>query len=115
MSRALSRRDALALLCAGAAATTSGSAAAFGDAGAFHPRLLSVGGKHLTGPRQKGPELWSWELIRRTSAPARLVAAEVALDSRQLFSEPFAIWAGDADVGSLGTSERRALERFLRQ
>jgi len=43
------------------------------------------------------------------------VAAEVAVDSRQLFSEPFAIWAGDAEVGALGPSERRALERFLRQ
>src|SRR5688572_8190676 len=115
MSRSVSRRSALALLGAGAATSATNSAFGFGDAGAFPPRLLAVGGKRLSGPRQKGPELWSWELIRRTSAPARLVVAEVAVDSRQLFSEPFAIWAGDSDVGKLGTSERRALERFLRQ
>ena len=112
---ALSRREALALLCAGAVGSTTQTAAAFGDAGAFHPRILSVGGRRLTGPRESGPGRWSWELVRRTSAPARLVAAEVALERRQLFSEPFAIWAGEADIGSLGSLERRALERFLRQ
>lgn len=114
-TRLVSRRRALALLCAGAVLGRSEDAAAFGDSGAFHPRRLTVGGKRLGGPRASAPERWSWELVRRTSAPARLVAAEVALDSRRLFAEPFAIWAGDTDVGSLSSSERRALERFLRQ
>jgi hypothetical protein len=111
----LSRRAALGLLSTGLVAALGGEARAFGDAGAFHPRILSVGGKRLGAPRESAPGRWSWELVRRTSAPARLVTAEVAIDRQKLFSEPFALWVGDEDVGSLGPSERRTLERFLRQ
>jgi hypothetical protein len=89
------------------------SASAFGDAGAFHPRLLRAGNHSSLGPRESGAGRWSWELVRRTSAPARLVPAEVFADRPALQAEPVAIWAGDADPGALSSAEVRGLTRFL--
>jgi len=54
------------------------------------------------------------ELMNRTSAPARLVPKELGLDRPELSTEPFAIWAGDADVGPLTLGERRGLSKFIR-
>jgi hypothetical protein len=89
-------------------------AAAFGDAGAFNPRLLRAGNQAPLGVRSSGAGRWSWELVRRTSAPARLVPAEVSADQPALQAEPFAIWAGDADPGPLSAAEVRGLTRFVR-
>jgi Domain of unknown function (DUF4159) len=97
-----------------AALAGSRTAHAFGDVGAFNPRVIVAGGKRLTGPRSSGPAAWSMELINRTSAPARLAPREVALDRPELCNEPFAIWAGDSDVGSLSLAERRSLSKFIR-
>jgi hypothetical protein len=106
----LSRRLALALpLCCWAA-----PARAFGDSGAFHPRLLRAGASAALGVRESGAGRWSWELVRRTSAPARLVPAAVNADSPALQAEPFVMWAGDADPGALSGAEIRGLTRFLR-
>ncbi|MES1187607.1 MAG: DUF4159 domain-containing protein [Myxococcales bacterium] len=90
------------------------AAHAFGDVGAFNPRVVVAGGKRLSGPRSTGPASWSMELVNRTSAPARLAPREVSLDRPELCNEPFAIWAGDADVGSLSVAERRGLAKFIR-
>lgn len=102
----------------GAAVASAGlftrSAAAFGESGAFHPRLLDAGRARPLGGRESGAARWSWELVRRTSAPARLVVKRVAADRPQLWAEPFAIWTGDSDVGALSSSELRGLERFFR-
>lgn len=87
---------------------------AFGDVGAFDPRVIVAGGKRLQAPRSSAPSAWSMELISRTSAPARLVPREVSLDRPELCNEPFALWAGDADVGSLSVAERRGLAKFIR-
>ncbi len=89
------------------------SAYAFGDAGAFHPRLLRAGNHPPLGLRESGAGRWSWELVRRTSAPARLVPAEVSADRPALQAEPFALWAGEADPGALSAAEVRGLARFL--
>lgn len=97
-----------------AALATARNARAFGDVGAFNPRVIVAGGKRLTAPRSAGPSGWSMELVNRTSAPARLVPREVSLDRPELSNEPFAIWAGDSDVGSLSVAERRGLSKFLR-
>jgi len=110
MSR-FSRRSALGL--AALAALYPGSARAFGEAGAFNPRLLSAGGRQDLKGRDTGVARWSWELVRRTSAPARLVPGRVSADRPNLCAEPFAIWAGDADVGTLSGSEIRGLSRFF--
>lgn len=103
------------LVLSGLAALASSSRArAFGDIGAFNPRVIVAGGKHLTAPRSTAPSAWSMELVNRTSAPARLVPKEVALDRAELSSEPFAVWAGDSDVGGLSVAERRGLAKFIR-
>lgn len=90
------------------------NAQAFGAGGAFHPRILEVSGSTLDGPRLTAPLRWSWELIRRTSAPARLVATRLRPDDPKLVAEPFIIWAGAGATRALSDSELRGLERFFR-
>ncbi|MEZ4224952.1 MAG: DUF4159 domain-containing protein [Polyangiaceae bacterium] len=87
---------------------------AFGQAGAFSVRILNTGGKRLSSPRDSGPGRWAFELVRRTSAPARLGASAVSADDPKLFDEPFALWTGDGDVPPLSRPEQRGLERFLK-
>jgi hypothetical protein len=108
----LSRRSVV--LSGLAALASSRRAAAFGDVGAFNPRVIAAGGKRLAAPRSNAPSSWSMELINRTSAPARLVPKEVGLDRPELCTEPFAIWAGEGDVGGLSVAERRGLSKFIR-
>jgi hypothetical protein len=112
LEKKASRRSIVLSGLAALAATRT--AHAFGDVGAFNPRVIVAGGKRLAAPRSSGPAAWSMELINRTSAPARLVPREVALDRPELCSEPFAIWAGDGDVGALNVAERRGLSKFIR-
>ncbi len=88
-------------------------ARAFGDEGAFHPRLLLTGTASWEGPRRSGPSQWSWELKRRTSAPARSVPTVVRADSPSLLAEPFAVWAGEGPVASLAPREIDGLRRFF--
>lgn len=87
---------------------------AFGEAGAFHPRMLLTGGAKWSGVRTSAPGRWAWELVRRTSAPARLTTSVVGADQPKLLAEPFAIWAGSHAVAPLAASERRGLERFIK-
>ncbi|HEY0462575.1 MAG TPA: DUF4159 domain-containing protein, partial [Polyangiaceae bacterium] len=110
MSARFTRRCALALPLS----LWSARAAAFGDGAAFHPRLLRAGNHSPLGVRSSGAGRWSWELVRRTSAPARLIASEVAADQPALQAEPFVIWAGDSDPGPLSAAEVRGLTRFMR-
>jgi len=107
----MSRRSAL-LALAGLAATSRASA--FGQAGAFHPRVLTTGSAKWNGPRASGPGRWAWELVRRTSAPARLATGTVAADSSDLLREPFVVWAGAEDVAPLSGPEARGLDRFFK-
>lgn len=108
----LDRRAALGAFAA--LAFSSERALGFGDAGTFGARLIKTVGSSLGEPRLSGAARWAWELVRRTSAPARLAASQVALDQPALCSEPFAIWAGEAAVKPLSGPELRGLERFLR-
>jgi len=110
-----SRRSWLGLgALLGATCAISRSAQAFGEAGAFNPRLLLAGSRQAPAARESGAGRWSLELVRRTSAPARLVPGKVLADRSELWSEPFAVWAGDTDVGSLTSSELLGLTRFFR-
>lgn len=86
---------------------------AFGDSVAFSPRVLLVGENRLTGVRATAPAHWSWELTRRTSAPARLAPEPVRADSPALSAEPFAWWLGSDDPGTLTPREIANLQRFF--
>lgn len=106
---------ALALGCTAGALVTSGArpARAFGDEGAFHPRLLLTGTARVEGPRRTGLSRWSVELRRRTSAPARAVPEAVRADASALLAEPFVVWSGDGPVAPLTAREIEGLRRFL--
>ncbi|HVZ31350.1 MAG TPA: DUF4159 domain-containing protein [Polyangiaceae bacterium] len=106
----LSRRAWLAALAGLAAAPR---ALAFGQDGAFHPRMLLVGKRALDPRRSTGPVRWSWELIRRTSAPGRLTVGTVTADSAQLLEEPFTVWFGADAVEPLSEPEIRGLRLYL--
>jgi hypothetical protein len=87
-------------------------ARAFGDAGAFDPRILLTGNQ--TGAaRPSAPARWSWELVQRTSAPARLHPTAVHADDPSVVDAPFLYWSGDADVAPLTDAEVTGLRRFF--
>ncbi len=111
----VSRRQALAAGVGSAALIlTSSAAQAFGQVGAFHPRLLKTASTTpLAPPRDTAPGRWAWELVRRTSAPGKLLTTSVAADDPALSHEPFCVWAGEKDVGSLMSTERRGLRQFF--
>lgn len=103
-----------ALLAAGAsAAVGSRRALAFGEEGAFNPRVLLTGTANWRGVRTSAPARWSLELINRTSAPARLAPTTVRPDDVSLLAEPFAVWGGSKDPSPLTTREVQGLRRFI--
>ncbi len=87
-------------------------ARAFGDVGAFDARVLLVGG--LTGPaRASAPSRWSWELVRRTSAPARLKPTAVHADDPSVVDSPFLWLSGEAALVPFTPPEIAGLRRFF--
>jgi hypothetical protein len=110
----LSRRAALSLI-AGAAALLAAPrrARAFGEEGAFNPRVLLTGTAELEGVRATAPARWARELVNRTSAPARLSPTTVRADDPALLAEPFAVWGGAGDVPPLTDREVAGLARFI--
>jgi hypothetical protein len=114
-SPVLSRRTILTAL---AASLGSGflprRARAFGQSGAFRVRRAWFGSQAPDAARDTASSRWAWELMQRTSAPARLDGCSISAESAQLFDEPFAIWTGSEDPGVLANSKRRAIDRFLR-
>ena len=87
-------------------------ARAFGDAGAFDPRVLLTGSQ--TGPaRATAPARWAWELTQRTSAPARLHPSVVHADDPAIVDAPFLYWSGDTELAPLTGAEVRGLREFL--
>ncbi|MGA2447107.1 MAG: DUF4159 domain-containing protein [Polyangiaceae bacterium] len=87
-------------------------ARAFGDAGAFDPRALLTGSA-TEPPHPSALARWSWELVQRTSAPARLHPTSVRADDPEIVNGPFLYWSGDADVPPLTGSEMAGLRQFL--
>jgi hypothetical protein len=104
---------ALALLLGGALVLLAPAPArAFGDAGAFDPRVLLTGAQ--TGPaRATAPARWAWELTQRTSAPARLHPSIVHADDASITDAPFLYWSGDTELAPLTSAEIRGLRGFL--
>jgi hypothetical protein len=87
-------------------------ARAFGDQGAFDPRVLLTG-TQTNAARQSAPGRWAWELMQRTSAPARLRPSLVRADDPAIVTAPFVYWSGDTDVAALTTAEIAGLRRFF--
>jgi hypothetical protein len=89
-----------------------GSARAFGDIGAFDARVLVTG--RQTGPaRATAPPRWAWELVQRTSAPARLRPSIVRADDDAIVDAPFLYWSGDLELAPLTSAEIAGLRRFF--
>ncbi len=112
----VSRRAAVSLVVAAAAGLAVGlprEARAFGDEGAFDPRVLLTGNARWEGVRTSAPGRWSKELADRTSAPARLGPGTVRADEPALLAEPFALWGGDSAVPALTDREVSGLQRFI--
>ncbi|HEX3769375.1 MAG TPA: DUF4159 domain-containing protein [Polyangiaceae bacterium] len=100
------------VLATGLLALMPSPARAFGDAGAFDPRVLLTGNQ--TGPaRASAPARWAWELKQRTSAPARLHPTVVRADDPAIVDAPFLYWSGDTELAPLTGAEIRGLRSFL--
>ena len=87
-------------------------AGAFGDIGAFDPRVLLTGSA-TDAARPDAPARWSVELEARTSAPVRHRPLHVRADEGALTDEPFVYWSGTAAVPPLTGDELSGLRRFL--
>lgn len=119
MKQVCSRRRALLSLSSlsglGVLAGLTGSRPgwAFGEEGAFNPRVLLTGNARWEGVRTTAPARWSSELMTRTSAPARQTPGTVRADDPLLLAEPFAMWGGEGDVPPLTDREVSSLRRFV--
>lgn len=109
----IDRRTLLAGAVGIAALAGTRRAFAFGEEGAFNPRILLVGDGKLEGARATAPSRWADEVAKRTSAPARLRPTKVRADANELMAEPFAIWTGADDVPPLLSKELAQLRRFF--
>jgi hypothetical protein len=108
-----SRRQALAALAGLSIAAAARRARAFGEEGAFNPRVLLTGNARWEGVRTTAPARWAQELMIRTSAPARKEPGTVRADDPLLLAEPFAMWGGEGDVPALTDREVSGLRRFV--
>jgi hypothetical protein len=84
----------------------------FGDTGAFDPRVLLTGSQSGAA-HESAPARWSWELVQRTSAPARLHPSLVRADDAAVVAAPFLYWSGDFEVAPLSGAEIAGLRRFF--
>ena len=87
-------------------------ARAFGDVGAFDPRVLLTGSE-TAAARPTAPARWSQEIVQRTSAPARLRPTTVRADEGAITDAPFLYWSGDARLSPLTSGEVSGLRRFF--
>ncbi|MGD0674297.1 MAG: DUF4159 domain-containing protein [Polyangiaceae bacterium] len=87
-------------------------AAAFGDIGAFDPRILLTGAQ-TDAAHASAPARWAWELVQRTSAPARLHPSVVHADDAAIVDDPFLYWSADGEVAPLTSAEMTGLRRFF--
>ncbi len=87
-------------------------ARAFGDVGAFDPRVLLTGAQ-AHAAHESAPGRWAWEMTRRTSAPARLRPSVVRADDPAVVDAPFLYWSGATELAPLTGAEVAGLRRFF--
>jgi hypothetical protein len=97
----------------GAALLTPRTASAFGEEGAFNPRVLLTGDQRWEGVRTTAPKRWAAELAKRTSAPGRERPTVVRAEEEDLLDEPFVVWSGSKDVAALTAKELRRLKQYF--
>jgi hypothetical protein len=112
LARALALPLLLATLAVGLVASVPRPAHAFGDIGAFDPRVLLTGNA-TDAARPSAPAHWANEVESRTSAPVRHRPLRVRADESSLTDEPFVYWSGDAAVSPLTSEEVSGLRRFF--
>ncbi len=106
------RRHFLGASTAIATSLIGARARAFGDEGAFEPKVLLAGG--VTGAaRASAPARWSAEVERRTSAAARRSPRAVKASEPTLLDGPFAYWSGTGALAALSSAELAGLRQFL--
>jgi hypothetical protein len=108
----LNRRTFLATGAGLATATIGDRSSAFGDDGAFEPKVLLAGGV-MGAARATAPARWSVEVEKRTSAPARRQPRNVKANEPALLDGPFAYWSGTTGLTALGSQEISGLRTFL--
>jgi hypothetical protein len=106
-------RRGLGLATLAASLTFERVASAFGEEGAFHPRLLLTGTRQPDRRRRSALGRWSLEVVGRTSSPARLGPSTVRADGPGLLAEPFAVWSGARAPEPLTAREVSWLQRYL--
>ena len=108
----IERRAFLAAGGAIAASAITRASRAFGDDGAFEPKILVAGGvsgaAHATAPAR-----WSAEVEKRTSAPSRRTPRLVKATDPTLLDGPFAYWSGASTLTALSSLEVNGLRQFL--
>ena len=111
----LRRAPIIALFVAAASALVIAlprPARAFGDVGAFDPRVLLVGG--VTGAAHaSAPARWSWELVQRTSAPGRLKPTQIRADDAAVVDAPFLFLSSDSRLTAFTPQEIAGLRKFF--
>jgi hypothetical protein len=88
------------------------SVSAFGEQGAFDPRILLTGSQ-TAAARPNAPARWAWELVQRTSAPAKLRPTTVHADDPAVAFAPFLYWSGEEAVAPLTAAELAGLRKFF--
>ncbi len=90
------------------------AASAFGDAGGFDPRVLLTGTQISSDVvHASAPARWSWELVQRTSAPAKTNPTHVRADSSDVTHDSFLYWSGAQAPAPLTAGEVAGLRRFF--
>ncbi len=90
------------------------SANAFGDEGVFRVRFLERKNEGSRSLLSSAAERWAWEVVQRTSAPARLICSFIKADEKQLLLEPFVVWTGKQSVSPLTAAELRGLKAYFK-
>jgi len=70
-------------------------------------------GAQTNAAHPSAPERWSWELIQRTSAPAKQHPTLVRADGSDVTHDTFLYWSGSQAIAPLTGAEVSGLRRFF--
>lgn len=108
-----SRRQILTVGAAACLSSWAPRSFAFGEEGAFHARLLQTGESPPSERSRSAAGRWAFELVARTSAPGRLSAEAIQVESAAVLREPFLVWAGQGEVQPLSERAVKRLREYI--